>query len=232
MPIFRRGDPKYFDCGFATSVIAAGTTWADTEVTCDNLVSADGTTTAYTASCLLPTVSGSGYGQVEGTSYLLNKIRVRGRIQRTLPVSDSADVVAPLTVRALLVMDTMPNGVQAQGEDVIQDFGEATENLFAFQRVASTAGKFRVLKDETWSLPVVAAATDGTNTSSQNVGQAMFNWKWQPKVPLKVNVKAGTSVAGVAGTINCNIFMLVYATQQGAIVSVAVIGCSRAYYTE
>lgn len=228
----RGGETKYFDCGFSVAILAAGTTWADTEVPCDNYVNSSGSPAAYTDSCLIPTAIGSGYGQVDGNSYLLKKIRVRGRIQRGAAATDQNDILQPMFIRALLVMDTMPNGSQAQGEDVIQDFGELAENCFAFQRVAATAGKFRVLKDETWELPVVAAVTDGTNTSSQNTASAVINWKWQPRTPLRVNVKAGSATPTIASTINCNLFMLIYAFQNNSIVQVTFAGCSRAYYVD
>lgn len=236
MRSFRRGDPKYFDCGINDAVTTAGTTWADTEVACDNFVDANGAVSAYTGSCLVPTANGGSYGQVDGTSYLLNKFRIRGRIQRLTAASDQADTLPPLIVRALLVMDLMPGGVQAQGEDVIQDFGATAENTFAFQRVAATAGKFRVLKDETWQLPVVTGSDNaavGPFTTSQNNGLALFNWKWEPKEPLKVHIKAGTGTTPiVAGAINCNIFMLVYGMQNGSAVTLSVGACSRAYYTD
>jgi len=235
MPVYRRGETKYFDCGFSAAVTAAGTTWADTELPMDNYVNSSGAPAAYTDSCLIPTAIGSAYGQVDGNSFQLQKIRIRGNIRRSAPAADQADVLPPLTVRALLVMDTMPNGAQAQGEDVIQDFGEYNENTFAFQRVSATAGKFRVLKDETWSLPVVTAADNaavGPFTSSQHTGQVLFNWKWQPRIPLKVNVKAGSATPTIASTINCNIFVLVYAMQGSAVTQVTVSGCSRCYYNE
>jgi len=229
----RAGEPKYFDCGISHAVTAAGTTWADTEVACDNFVDSNGSPAAYTGACLVPTANGSGYGQVDGTQYMLKKIRVRGSIMRSAALGDQADIQPPLTIRCMLVMDTMPNGSQAQGEDIMQDIGEFGENLYSFMRVAATAGKFRVLKDETWDLPVLAAATDGTNTSSQNCGQANFNWKWQPKVPLRVNIKAGTGTTpSVSGTINCNIFMLVFAMQNAAVVQVTVRAASRCYYSD
>lgn len=228
----RTGDPKYFDCGFHTNITGAGTTWADTEVPCDNFVGTDGAPAAYTGNALVPTVNGSGYGTVDGTSYMLKKIRVRGRVFQTTATTGATVAGQDMIVRCLLVMDTMPGGVQAQGEEVIQDIGELSENIYAFQRVAATAGKFRVLKDETFTLPVTNSATDGANTNTNVPQTASFNWKWAPKVPLKVNIKAGTTTNGHAGTINCNIFMLCYAVRAGAVATVTISGASRCYYSD
>lgn len=231
VPVVFPGETKYFDCGINAAVTWAGTDWSASEVPCDNYINSSGTAAAYTDSCLLPTAIGSGYGQVNGNRYRLKKIRVRGQFTPGL-AADQADVPGTVTVRALLVMDTMPNGVQAQGEDVLQDFGATGENLFAFQRVSAQSGRFRVLKDQIFDCDVSAAGTDGVNTNSINFKDPQFSFTYTPKNPIQVNVRAGNATPTIAGTVDCNIFLLVGAVRDGAAVAITVTGCSRAYYCE
>lgn len=227
-------ETKYFDTSFDASITAAGTTWADTEVPCDFYVNASGAPAAYTDSCLIPTAQGSGYGQVDGQRYLLKKIRVRGSLQpATLP--DQADSNAGGIVRIMLVMDTQPNGAQAQGEDIMQDAGDAPANQFSFMRVATTSGRFRILKDEI----VVCAPTsfnDAAATGSTSYTYQTFSFQYQPKEPLQVSVANGNATPTVAGTIGCNIFLLCYGVVNGGAtvgpLATRVIGCSRAYYVD
>lgn len=231
--MYSRGftETKYFDVGISDTVTTAGTTWADTEVAAANYINSSGTPAAYTDSALLPTAVGSGYGQVDGNRYRLKKIRVRGTLA-TPALADQDDPPAAVAVRALLVMDMQPNGAQAQGEDIIQDYGDAAVNRSAFMRVANASGRFRILKDEFILLQAATSATDGTNTSSTSFYQGQFSWKYQPLKPLVVNIKSGNSTPTVAGLVNCNIFMLLYGTRGNTAVPVTVQGASRAYYND
>jgi len=231
LPVVFPQETKYFDCGFNAVVTWAGTDWSASELPCDNYINSSGTAAAYTDSCLIPTAIGSGYGQVNGNRYRLKKIRVRGQIDPGF-ASDQADVLGTTTVRMLLVMDTMPNGAQAQGEDVLQDFGATGENIFAFQRVSAQSGRFRVLKDQVFEADVSAAGTDGASTNSIGFKDPNFSFTYTPKTPITVNVRAGNATPTIAGTVDCNIFVLVGAVRSGAAVGVTVYGCSRAYYCE
>jgi len=128
---YGRPETKYFDCGINAAITTAGTTWADTEVPCDAYMTSDGATTgAYTASALIPSSIGSGYGQIVGNKYNLKGLRVRGAAWIST-LSDQPDINSPVYVRLILVMDTQCNGAQAQGEDIMQDMGALQENCFS-----------------------------------------------------------------------------------------------------
>jgi hypothetical protein len=195
-------------------------------------VDTDGTTTAYTESAIIPSAQGTGYGQVNGQRYKLKKVRVRGRV--TVPnLTTQTTVAQPRLVRILLIMDVNPNKAQAQGEAVMQDFGTASENLFAFKNVASNSGRFRILKDEFIELqPVVAANNASATTVSQAFESKAFSFQYQPREAIMVNVVTGSATPGVAQLINCNIFMLAYCATSAAANQVNIDGCTRAYYCE
>lgn len=224
-------ETKYFDCGINTAVTWAGSTWASSEVPCDNYVNASGAAAAYTDSALIPSAVGSGYGQINGNRYKIKKIRVRGRLRAGVTM-DQADASPAVFARAMLIMDTQPNGAQAQGEDIFQDIGEAGENIFSFKRVATTSGRFRVLKDDFLTLDATNSQTDGTNTASVGYADACFTWQYQPKMPIQVNVKSGNATPTVAGLVDCNIFMLVAAVRAGSAIAINVTGASRCYYVD
>ncbi len=224
-------ETKYFDTGINTSVTWSGASWADSEVPCDNTVDSSGSAAAYTDSCLVPTAIGSGYGQVNGNRYKLKKIRVRGALFGAI-VPDSADMVQATIVRLMLVHDEQPNGAQAQGEDIMQDIGAAGENLFSYKRVASTSGRFRILKDEFITLQPSTAGTDAANTNSLANETETFSFQYQPRSPILVNIKSGNATATVAGVINCNMFLLLVANRNNSAVAITINAASRCYYVD
>ncbi len=219
-------ETKYFDTGINIAVGVTGADWTGTEIPCDNYVNSSGSAAAYTDSALIPSANGSAYGQVVGNRYKLKKIRVRGRIFPGTAV-DQADVSVGAVSRLMLVMDTQPNGAQAQGEDVMQDIGAAGETIFSYKRVADTSGRFRILKDIFMDLNVSAVGTDGTNTNSVGFLAQSFSFQYQPQVPIQVNIKSGNATPTIGGLSSCNIFLLLN-SQVGA----TIVAASRAYYCD
>lgn len=225
-----RGETKYFDVGINASVTTAGTTWADTEVPCDNYVNSSGSPAAYTDSCLIPTAQGSGYGQINGNKYMLKTVRVKGSLFAAV-VGNVTSVSNPIPVRLILVQDLMPSGSQAQGEDVFQDFGATEENAYAFLRMASGGGRYQILKDKIVTLnPTVAANDAASGTVSTGYSQPHFKFAVKPN--KEVQVKTGNATPTVAGTVNCNIFLLAYAYKTTSAAAITVQACSRAYYID
>ncbi len=224
-------ETKYFDVGIFATVTWAGTDWSDSEVPADNYVNSSGTAAAYTDSCLLPTAIGSAYGEVNGNRYKLKKIRVRGTLT-TAVVANADDMLNAVNVRLMLIHDEQPNGAQAQGEDIMQDIGAVGENLFSYKRVASSSGRFRILKDSFLTLEPVTAGTDGTNTNSLGFETQHFSFQYQPNSPILVNVKSGSATPTIASTINANMFLILAGTRGGGAIGVTIAAASRAYYVD
>jgi len=225
-----RGEVKYFDTGINAAVTTAGTTWATTVVPCDNYVNSGGAPAAYTDSALVPTAQGSGYGQVNGNKYLLKTLRVKGSLSCTKTTA-ATNASNPIPVRVVLVMDTMPSGAQAQGEDVFQDFGATEENAYSFLRMAAGGGRYQILKDKLITINPMVSVNDTTaSTVSTTYGQPHFKFAVKPN--KEVQIKTGNATPTIAGTVNCNIFLLAYAYQTTGAVAVTVQACSRAYYVD
>jgi len=225
-------ETKYFDVGINATVTAAGTDWANTEVPCDNYVNSSGVAAAYTDSALIPSAVGSGYGQINGNRYKLKALRIRGAVDIST-VTAGAAVSATRTARLLLVMDSQPNGAQAQGEDVMQDIGAAGENEFSFQRVSAVSGRFRILKDLKFIIQPVAAANDSTaSTVSTAFRRIPFDIRYAPKMPLTVNITSANSTPTVAGLVTANFFLLLYGGQFTGASAINIQAASRAYYCD
>lgn len=230
--VYAPAETKYFDCGINTLVTTAGSTWADTEVPCDNYVNSGGSPAAYTDCCLIPTAVGSGYGQVVGNKYKIKKIRVRGGMN--IPtITGGTTVGLPGMVRMVLVMDTQPSGTQAQGEDVFQDYGADAENIFAFLRTAQQSNRYRILKDEIFPCDPTVAANNAAGTTVSTAYQVVpFSFQYVPKTPIDVAIKSGNSTPTIAGTVNCNIFLLAYGIYNTAAQGIQVNAASRCYYVD
>jgi len=219
-------ETKYFDTSQNVAVSSTAD-WTGSEVPCTNYVQSDGTTVgAYTDSALIPSAIGAGYGNVVGSKYKLKKIRVRGSLHRSI-AEDQANTALPLFVRVCLILDSQPNGTQAQGEDVFLDMGSAFQQQFAFLSMgAGTGGRFRILKDFVVQLDPGTTGTDGANTMSTSNNGALFNFTWKPRVPMEVCLKANSATPIMASLSTANIFLLAHASAA----TVNLNSCARAYY--
>jgi len=225
-------ETKYFDTSFSQSVAVAAD-WTGTEVPCTNYVQSDGTTLgSYTDSALIPSAIGAGYGQVGGNKYYLRRLRIKGEIASGI-AADQADVPVPVSVRMSLVLDTQPQGAQAQGEQVYADMGSATQNNFSFMAMAAgSGGRFQILKDKLFMLQPAVAGTDGASTNSVVRNSALFKFNVNWKKALAVVLKANSATPTVASLSNYNIFILVHSAAAGATPAVAIHGCARAYFVD
>jgi len=221
-------ETKMFDTSFNQSVALAAD-WTGTEVPCTNFIQSDGTTVgAYTASALIPSAVGAGYGEIQGNKYFMKHIRVRGDVTPQA-TTDSADAPVMATCRVLLVHDTQPNGAQAQGEEVLTDMGSALQCNYAFLAMgAGAGGRFRILKDKVLRLQPSVAVTDGTNTNSSTRSGAPFSFSYRPKKPIQVILKANSATPTVASLSNNNIFLLAHSSSGAN----AISGCARCYYQD
>lgn len=222
---------KYFDTSFTQ---AAGTAadWTGTEIACTNYIQSDGTTVgAYTDSALIPSAVGSGYGQVDGSKYILKSISVRGEVVPG-PAADQADMLGPRSVRLVLVQDTMPQGAQAQGESIFTDMGNAAQCNYSYlAKGAGTGGRFRILADKVILCQPATAGTDGTNTNSLGWAGGLFNMTKSFGRGIYVNIKASGSTPAVSQLSDCNIFLLAHASSSSP-ANFSVQGCARAAYID
>lgn len=225
-----RPETKFFDTSLLFTVGSAGD-WTGTEVTCSNYIQSDGATVgAYTDSALIPSALGTGYGQIQGTKYLLRSVHVRGEIQGGVG-SDQADMISGRSVRLVLVQDMMPQGQQAQGEVIFTDLGIAAQCNYSYLALgAGTGGRFKILQDKVVMLQPATAGTDGTNTNSLGWNTASFKMSFVPKRPIEVQCKASGTTPAVSQLSNCNIFLLAHAA--GTTPTITLVGAARCAYVD
>jgi len=210
-PAHSRRVIKYFDTSFSNASVTAATSWASAIVPCDFYVASDGVTvTAYNNYPLIPSVAGTGYGNVNGTAYALHRLVVRGQVS----FGDSTS-----SLRLVLVEDTQPNGVQATGDQVFLTMNaDAKASTHAFLSCAAgSGGRFKLLKDVTF--------TDLTTGAP-----VVFRWSIPFKRPLRVLLAGSATSPGVASLSNRNIFLLAHANNSSGLATVH--GCARAYYED
>lgn len=220
-----RPETKYFDTAIEGHSIATGADWSGTEVPCDVYVQSDGTTVgAYTDSALIPSATGTGYGQIVANKYMLKKIRIRGHVQASVATA-AATASAARSYRIVLIMDTAPNGSQMQGEDIFTDLGGADPCNYSFRQMGQVNQRFRILRDKVIHSQATAAANDTTATTVSTAFERVpFDIVYTFKKPIEVHVLNGSTPA-TSQLSNCNIFLLAHGNGTG-VITVA----SRAYY--
>lgn len=226
-------ETKYFDTSIEDELISSGVDWDNTELATTKRVNEDGTSiTAYASKTLIPSATGTGYGQIIGNRYNLKHIRIRGHLI-TLFDQDQFDVHPSVIVRLLLILDTQPSGIQALGGDILTDFGGNNANVHSFLAMGNNPGRFRILQDRHVVLQTTTAVTDNTSPlRNSNAGeQHDFTIHWKPKETMHVRLKGGTgSTPGVSELSDANIFLL--CLHNGVTNQIRTSACCRAYYCE
>lgn len=223
-------ETKYFDTAAEAVTLSDSTDWTGTEIAMSQRINENGTTiTAYTSSSLNPSAIGSGFGQIIGQKYVIKKIRVRGSM-RPVAQPDLADPQAASVVRLLLVQDTNPDGAQAQGEQVMTDFGNLP-NVHSFLNTGSTLNKFKILADRRFILNPSVTATDGSNTGSSMIDGKVWSMSHTFKKPLIVTLKGPTTATPQTSQLqSCNIFLLAMCNGPASSMKMQVV--SRCYFCE
>lgn len=206
---------KYFDTYLSNTAIVASTDWTGTELD-------PGTSTLFYPQ------EGSDLDNRIGRRVEVYKISVRGQITCDAQANQTATDAAS-DVRLILALDQQTNGAQMQGEDLMEPPGAATANLTAltFQNKANF-GRFRVLKDKTFTLQNPNAAWDGVNMEQQGLTK---NFKWTVKFQKPIEVRYnGTNGGTVADVVN-NSFHLIGQASSTALAPKIHYQC-RTVYTD
>ncbi|AXQ66123.1 MAG: putative capsid protein [Cressdnaviricota sp.] len=178
---------KYFDSSVASSTITKITTsWGGCE---------ENPTTLNTLFC--PT-HGNDISNRESRSCFVYNIKITGSIIIP-PVTGPIAANTGDMCRLVLVLDKQSNGTQMNAEDLIES-GTGSPMMFGYQST-KTFGRFQVLKDKTFSFPVIQ--TDWNGTAASQAGYAKpFKLKHTFRNPLKINFNDtnGGTVADIVDT--------------------------------
>lgn len=221
---FTDGDTivKTYDVAGTTTIDAAAT-WNLSAVATDSYMQSDGKTVGASAQVtLLPTATGSGYGQTTSRNYLVRKISIRGSIRCASNTSTT-----PNYVRVALVEDTQPTGSAPVANDVFSDWGNSEQLMWSFPAEAAGAGgRFRILKS-------VLLRQDPSDLRPDGLAQCWTGSEiridFKPVRPREVWLKAGGSTPNVANLSNRNIFLVMHSS---IITGVIAVWTSRCWYID
>lgn len=191
---------KYFDSIKTTAniVSAAGGSWNSSQLD------------PATLNTLFAPVTGDDFLNRDGRKVQVIAIKIKGLLQYANQATQTTADVVPV-VRLALVQDTQTNGGQLDGDDV---FGNAvTAPIFAFQNPAFF-GRFKVLKDKTYSIPMPSTAQDAAGTFVQYGRDLPFKMSRKFRKPVTVHFN-GTNGGTVADIID-NSFHMIGAMSENA----------------
>ena len=191
------GDTKYFDAQKTNTNIVTDNSWVGSEIV------PPGNTLFY------PTV-GSAINQRIGRTVHVHCIRIKG-VMRVAPQTNQTAADQTALIRVLLVQDNQTNGTQTQGENVLEGGSDQYTGVQSFQNIDSL-GRYKVLKDKSWSLGNPNAVYDGTNVETMGIQRA-FKWSIKFRKPLVVHFNE-TNGGSVADIVDKNWTILANSTNQ------------------
>ncbi len=146
---------KYYDDFLSAAALTSATGWLGTEFD------------PATTNCLFAPQEGNDINNRVGRKVTVKSIRLRGSINVPLQV-DQTTADAGSEFRVILVQDMQTNAAQMQGEDLMALPGAATGLLAVntFQSL-NNLGRFKVIKDKTYTLQNPNIVYDGTNLEQQ-----------------------------------------------------------------
>jgi hypothetical protein len=161
-------ETKYFDSELTLTDITAVTNWSGTELDPDLVPVASINT-------LVCPKQGNDINQRIGRRIAVKGIRIRGVVRSESEQNQTATDYGNL-IRIILCIDQQTNGSQMNGEDLMQDpvTNSSNVSINSFQNLQNL-GRFRVLKDKTFTLNNPAVTYDGTNIE-QNGLVRHFKW--------------------------------------------------------
>lgn len=186
-----------------------------------------------TKDCLFAPTEGSDINNRVGRKVAVHKISIRGIFRTTLS-SDSVDIVTQPAVRMILFIDQQSNGVQVTPNELMTTPATDTlENIFSAHQSINSFGRFRVLKDKCYRMPVSTAANDNANGANSTISQSAPDVHWKIKHVFRkpLIVKFNNTNGGTIGDIVDNSFHIC-ALPSGSSGAHSIAYECRTYFTD
>lgn len=180
---------KYYTSSRVDSAIAASTDWTGTEMDPPSI-----------NTLFIPGQDAGDTGRI-GRKVDVLAIKIRGHISCAAQLNQTA-ADAQGKVRLILFQDMQTNAAQAQGEQLMDGSAAITGSTAAgcintFQNLANF-GRFRVLKDKTFSLSQPNMVWDGTNIEQGGITKPFkMNVKFKKPVRVSFNSTGGGTIADI-----------------------------------
>jgi len=175
---------KYFDLDVTNvSIVTVASNWNGTDLS------------PVAQETIFAPVQGDDYNNRQGRKATVLQIKIRGYIKLAAQQNQTAADEMPL-VRLVLVQDKQSNGTQLNGSDVLAS-GSAFGAINMFQNPANF-GRFRVLKDKTFSIRPPPITWDGANLEASGYHQPFkINYKFAKPVVVHFNATNGGTYADI-----------------------------------
>jgi len=213
---YSRGEMKYFDNSLDGANVEQNTSWTDTEL------DPSGNNALFTPQ------TGAAIHQRIGNKVFVKKITISGNFNYVAQ-ADQTQADTMIYTRLVLVQDTQTNGVQMQGEDVFVPHQASAQLAIAAFQATKNFGRFKVLKDKTYRMPVINMTYDGTNMEQQG---AAVPFKITHKFKTPVVVKFNNTNGGTVADIVDNSFHLLGICSADTQISNQLYYNVRVYFTE
>lgn len=213
---FAASESKYFDSFRQQVAVAEPSSWAGTEID------------PATLNTLFCPTEGSDIDNRVGRKVQVYKLAIRGIIN-TPTISDFPDIELAPSFRIIIFQDKQTNGVQAQGEELMETAAASTDVVITGFQNRANFGRFKVLKDLVLRPRIITSMTDGTATSSQGVSAIHFKVTVKFKKP--VVVKFNATNGGTVGDIVDNSFHMIAVSTSTSFASQLSYTC-RGYYKD
>lgn len=174
---------KYFDHALAgTALVAVGGSWAGTEF--------DGA-----AGTLFFPRLGNDISNRVGRKVQVLSIKINGVIG-VVAQANQINTDNAVGCRLILYMDKQTNGLQSQGEQVIDSGG--TSVAYCMHQNTASFGRFKILRDRVINVQNPAISWDGTNMEQQGLCKFFkLKYKFRKPVTVHFNEVDGGSVADI-----------------------------------
>lgn len=194
------GEMKYFDTENSGLTLAAVTTTWVAGTLCDptSTINLGDAAVANPGTLFAPKATAALNGRV-GRAVKVMKVKVRGQI--TVPAQTAqSGADASTRIRLLLVQDQQSNAASMTAAQLLNDAGAAVSTINSYQN-PNQFGRFRVLKDKSWSISNLNLANDtGTTGGIVQAGMVIpfkFSYFYSQPVEVHFNATNGGTIADV-----------------------------------
>lgn len=193
-------------------------------------ITSDGVTVgAYSDSALIPSATGSGFGQSQGPSYTLYGVDVDAQVD----VNIANDNPAPICCRVCLIEDTQPNGVNPIVPFCFQNWSYMPATLGSFESLSNgAAGRYKILQDETFYIDSAGGILVSAGVLRGYFQGKLLKFRYVWPEGRAVYKKTNSATPTMAALSNCNIFLAGCRLPSGGSQDVNINFTARAWFLD
>jgi hypothetical protein len=164
-----------------------------------------------TTSMISTPAVGDGEQNRDGKQIICDSVEITGTLWCAAQKENATVIPPPQTLFLALVLDRQSNAAQMNSEDCFKNTAAAASTAATPVRNLLFNKRFKVLKQQIFTMPAPPLDSLGLTNTHSIPGQAVdFRW-YIPLKNLKINFNAGTT-ASIVNVIDNSIHVIAYAT--------------------